>query len=52
MIYCSIHQAVILVGGLGTRLLPLTKTRPKPAIPVLDKQFIMHLIESLARRYC
>ncbi len=44
----KISQAVILVGGFGTRLLPLTKTRPKPAMPVLDKPFIMYLIESLA----
>ena len=42
-----VTQAVILVGGFGTRLLPLTKTRPKPAMPVLDKPFIMYLMESL-----
>ncbi len=43
----SVKQAVILVGGFGTRLLPLTKTRPKPVMPVLDRPFILYLIESL-----
>ena len=45
----AVRQAVILVGGFGTRLLPLTKTRPKPAMPVLDKPFIMYLMESLVK---
>lgn len=37
-----------MVGGKGTRLLPLTLTRPKPAMPVLDKPFLKYLIESMA----
>ena len=32
----KVGQAVIMVGGRGTRLQPLTDTRPKPALPVLD----------------
>ena len=44
----SVKQAVIMVGGQGTRLLPLTKYRPKPVLPVLDKPCLRYLIESLA----
>ncbi|MDD2626964.1 MAG: NDP-sugar synthase [Candidatus Methanomethylophilus sp.] len=43
-----IDQAVIMVGGRGTRLRPLTETCPKPALPVLDKPCLMYLIESVA----
>ncbi|WII08543.1 NDP-sugar synthase [Methanomassiliicoccales archaeon LGM-DZ1] len=43
-----VKQAVVLVGGKGTRLLPLTLTRPKPAMPILDRPFIKYLIGSLA----
>ena len=44
----EVRQAVIMVGGKGARLLPLTLTRPKPAMPVLDKPFLKYLIESMA----
>lgn len=44
----KVRQAVIMVGGMGTRLLPLTKYRPKPILPVLDKPCLRYLIESLA----
>lgn len=44
----KVRQAVIMVGGKGTRLMPLTKYRPKPILPVLDKPCLMYLIESLA----
>ena len=33
---------------MGTRLMPLTKYRPKPILPVLDKPCLRYLIESLA----
>jgi mannose-1-phosphate guanylyltransferase len=42
-------QAVVLVGGEGTRLRPLTLTRPKPALPLVDRPFIRYLIEWLSR---
>ncbi len=40
-------QAVILAGGRGTRLRPLTDTRPKPMIPFHGKPFLEYLIELL-----
>jgi len=43
----NIRQAVIMVGGKGTRLRPLTNTVPKPALPVLNKPCLKYLMESL-----
>src|SRR5882757_4293127 len=42
-------QAVILVGGEGTRLRPLTSTVPKPVVPLVDRPFIAFMLEWLAR---
>ncbi len=42
-------QAVILAGGEGTRLRPLTLTRPKPAMTLVDRPFIAFTIDWLAR---
>ena len=42
-------QAVILVGGQGTRLRPLTATRPKPMMPLVDRPFVAHQIAHLVR---
>ncbi|MEO6496804.1 MAG: NDP-sugar synthase [Solirubrobacteraceae bacterium] len=42
-------QAVILVGGEGTRLRPLTSTVPKPVVPLVDRPFIAYMLEWLKR---
>ena len=41
-------KALILVGGYGTRLRPLTLSRPKPLVEFCNKPMIMHQIEALA----
>jgi mannose-1-phosphate guanylyltransferase len=40
-------QALILVGGEGTRLRPLTSTVPKPVVPLVDQPFITYMLEWL-----
>jgi mannose-1-phosphate guanylyltransferase len=40
-------QAVILVGGEGTRLRPLTSTVPKPVVPLVDRPLIGYMLEWL-----
>ena len=45
----SITQAAILVGGLGTRLGPLTATTPKPMLPCGDRPFVAWILHELCR---
>jgi len=42
-------RAVILAGGEGTRLRPLTLSTPKPVVPVVDRPFLRHQLELLSR---
>jgi len=42
-------KAVILVGGEGTRLYPLTHNIPKPMLPVLNRPFLEHIIAYLRK---
>ncbi|HEX8753168.1 MAG TPA: NDP-sugar synthase [Solirubrobacterales bacterium] len=41
-------QAIVLVGGEGTRLRPLTAEIPKPALTLVDRPFLAYMIEWLA----
>ena len=40
-------KALILAGGYGTRLRPLTLSRPKPLVEFANKPMLMHQIEAL-----
>jgi mannose-1-phosphate guanylyltransferase len=47
MISCACHQAVVLVGGEGTRLRPITSRVPKPVAPLLERPMLAYLLEHL-----
>ncbi len=42
-------KAVVLVGGEGTRMRPLTETTPKPLLPFMNRPFLHHVLDHLAR---
>ncbi len=42
-------QVVIMAGGLGTRLLPITEVLPKPLIPLDGKPILGHILESFEK---
>jgi len=42
-------QALVLAGGEGTRLRPLTLTIPKPAIQLVDRPFLRYMLDWLGR---
>ena len=43
-----VRKAVILAAGLGTRLLPATKSTPKESLPLVDKPLIQYAVEEVA----
>lgn len=42
-------KAVIMAGGFGTRLRPLTCNTPKPMVPVVNKPMMHHIVELLRK---
>jgi mannose-1-phosphate guanylyltransferase len=42
-------QAIILVGGEGTRLRPVTSRVPKPVAPVVERPFVAYILDDLVR---
>lgn len=45
----AITDAVIPVGGLGTRLLPATRSQPKEMLPLVDKPVVQYVVEELVQ---
>lgn len=45
-------KAMILAAGVGSRLDPLTRTVPKPMVPVANRPVLEHLVELLVRHGC
>jgi mannose-1-phosphate guanylyltransferase len=43
-------KVILLIGGLGTRLRPLTLTTPKPLLPILDQPFLAYQLDFLRRQ--
>ena len=43
-------KAVIMAGGFGTRIHPLTIDLPKPMIPLYNRPIMLHIIELLKKR--
>ncbi|WHH58874.1 sugar phosphate nucleotidyltransferase [Petroclostridium sp. X23] len=44
-------KAIIMAGGEGTRLRPLTCSRPKPMVPVMNKPVMEHIINLLKKHH-
>ena len=42
-------KAVILAGGEGTRLRPLTSNQPKPMMPIVNAPMMEHIVRLLAK---
>ena len=45
----QVMNAVIMAGGEGSRLRPLTSNMPKPMLPVANRPFLEHMLAHLAR---
>jgi len=42
-------KAVVMAGGAGSRLRPLTMARPKPMVPMVNKPVMAHILDLLKR---
>ena len=45
----KVRKAVIPAAGLGTRVLPATKSMPKEMLPIVDKPAIQYIVEEAVR---
>ena len=45
----QVRKAVIPAAGLGTRVLPATKSIPKEMLPIVDKPAIHYIVEEAVR---
>jgi UTP--glucose-1-phosphate uridylyltransferase len=45
----TVTDAVIPVAGLGTRLLPATRSQPKEMLPIIDRPVVQYVVEELVR---
>ena len=44
-------KAVIMAGGFGTRIQPLTSNIPKPMIPLMNRPIMLHIVELLKKHH-
>ncbi|MCB0168781.1 MAG: NDP-sugar synthase [Anaerolineae bacterium] len=44
-------KAVVMAGGLGSRLYPLTANRPKPMVPLVNKPVLSHILSLLKHHH-
>ncbi len=49
MVYDEMVKAIIMAGGEGTRLRPLTVNRPKPMVPLMNKPLMEHVVDLLVK---
>jgi mannose-1-phosphate guanylyltransferase/phosphomannomutase len=40
-------KAVVMAGGFGTRIQPLTNSRPKPMLPIMNRPMMEHTMMTL-----
>src|SRR5690349_24130012 len=45
----KMRKAIVMAGGLGSRLWPLTATRPKPLVSIASRPVIAHILHWLRR---
>ena len=45
------YESVILAGGFGTRLKPITNDLPKPMVPIMGRPLLERNIENLKTRH-
>ena len=45
----SMNKAVIMAGGFGTRLRPLTMQIPKPMVPIMNRPMMEHIVNLLKK---